>query len=179
MIESVVAAGEAQRHPWLIYTAGAMGAGKSRTIGWMSEQGYFPLSQIVHLDPDMFKTHFPEWQGYLSTAMSEAGSRTRRESGYLVEIAQQAAMAARKHVWVDGSLRDGEWYASELQRLREAHPGYRRDRLRQSGRRRRARARAPPRRDDGPRGAEAECVTRSRACRRASRCSARSSISSR
>ena len=125
MIESVVAFGEAQRHPWLIYTAGAMGAGKSRTIGWMSEQGYFPLSQIVHLDPDMFKTHFPEWQGYLSSAMCEAGSRTRRESGYLVEIAQQAAMAARKHVWVDGSLRDGEWYASELQRVREAHPGYR------------------------------------------------------
>ena len=74
-----------------------MGAGKSRTIGWMSEQGYFPLSQIVHLDPDMFKTHFPEWQGYLSTAMCEAGSRTRRESGYLVEIAQQAAMALARN----------------------------------------------------------------------------------
>jgi len=36
---------------------------------------------------------------------------TRRESGYLVEIAQAAAMAQRKHVWVDGSLRDGVWYA--------------------------------------------------------------------
>jgi len=41
----------------------------------------------------------------------KAGMCTRRESGYLVEIAQAAAMAQRKHVWVDGSLRDGVWYA--------------------------------------------------------------------
>ena len=145
----------------------------------MSEQGSLPLSQIVHLDPDMFKTHFPEWQGYLDRDV-RGRLGTRRESGYLVEIAQQAAMAARKHVWVDGSLRDGEWYASELQRLREAHPGYRLAIDATSKRTTTSCSSAPPpRRDDGPRGARGRSALRSRACPRASRCSARSSISSR
>ena len=65
MIESVVAAGEAQRHPWLIYTAGAMGAGKSRTMTWLSESGIFPLSEVVTIDPDLFKTALPEWDEYV------------------------------------------------------------------------------------------------------------------
>ena len=31
---------------------------------------------------------------------------THREAGYCLEIAQEAALQARKHVWVDSSLRD-------------------------------------------------------------------------
>ena len=33
-------------------------------------------------------------------------------------------MRERKHVWVDGSLRDGEWYCKVFQRIAEEHPAY-------------------------------------------------------
>ena len=43
-----------------------MGAGKSHTVRWMWEAGHFPLEAIVHLDPDLFKTAMPEWDGYVA-----------------------------------------------------------------------------------------------------------------
>lgn len=57
----------------------------------MSEKGYFPLPDIVTVDPDLFKASFPEWPGYLRHCPDTAGSLTRRESGYLVEIAQEVS----------------------------------------------------------------------------------------
>lgn len=55
----------------------------------MSEKGYFPLPDIVTVDPDEFKTSFPEWPEYVQRCPDTAGALTRRESGYLVEIAQE------------------------------------------------------------------------------------------
>ena len=46
LIEHVLEHGEAQDRPWIVFTAGAMGAGKSRTMTWLSDSGYFPLSQV-------------------------------------------------------------------------------------------------------------------------------------
>ena len=42
----------------------------------------------------------------------------------LLEIAQEAALQRRRHVWVDGSLRDGDWYEAEFKRIQQAHPDY-------------------------------------------------------
>jgi Zeta toxin len=47
------------------YIAGAMGAGKSHVIQWMSANGCFPLPDIVQIDPDLFKIGFPEWDAYV------------------------------------------------------------------------------------------------------------------
>eukprot|EP00967_Tisochrysis_lutea_P157368 scaffold319218_cov33-Tisochrysis_lutea.AAC.5 len=63
LIDAVIAAGDRQARPWLIYTAGAMGAGKSHVVNWMYEGGHFLLHQIVQLDADVFKTAMPEWAG--------------------------------------------------------------------------------------------------------------------
>ncbi len=41
-----------------------MGAGKGHTIAWMARQGYFPVENIVRIDPDYFKLVMPEWPGY-------------------------------------------------------------------------------------------------------------------
>lgn len=51
--------------------------------------GCFPLPDIVAVDPDMFKTHFPEWREYCRRNSETAGALTRKESGYLVELAQE------------------------------------------------------------------------------------------
>lgn len=40
-----------------------------------------------------------------------AGTLCHQESAYLQEIAQEVALRQRQHVWVDGSLSDGEWFA--------------------------------------------------------------------
>lgn len=64
LVDALLSTGECQAHPWLLYTAGAMGAGKSHVVHWMWQQGHFPLDQIVHIDADVFKTAMPEWAGY-------------------------------------------------------------------------------------------------------------------
>ncbi|CAM9679919.1 unnamed protein product [Discosporangium mesarthrocarpum] len=101
-----------------------MGAGKSHTISWMSEQGLFPLPDIVIIDPDQFKAEFPEWPGYCRFNQTEAGRLTRKESGYLVELAQEVAMAEQKNIWCDGSLRDGVWYEQVFQSIRTVREPY-------------------------------------------------------
>lgn len=34
-------------------------------------------------------------------------------------------MRAFKHVWIDGSLRDGAWYLQHFADLKQRHPAYR------------------------------------------------------
>ena len=114
-----------QAHPWIVFTAGAMGAGKSRTVEWMSERGIFPLDNIVQIDPDKIKMSLPEWPGYVARDRLTAGYHTHHESGYVVEIAQEAALLAGKHCWGDGSLRDGAWYEHVLRTIKQRHPRYR------------------------------------------------------
>lgn len=124
LIKNVVGAAVEKECPWIVFTAGAMGAGKSHVIQWMSNRGYFPLPDIVQIDPDLFKMGLPEWPIYLKEDPTQAGTQTRKESGYLVEIAQEAAMRLNKNVWVDGSLRDEGWYHNVFARIRTEHPNY-------------------------------------------------------
>ena len=127
LIQHVVDMTQSMGHarPWVTFTAGAMGAGKSRTMTWLSDNGIFPLSEIVQIDPDLFKTALPEWDEYVSKEPMSAGFHTRQESGLLCEIAQEAAMRLNKHLWVDGSLRDSEWYTSVFEGIRQRYPAYR------------------------------------------------------
>uniref|UniRef100_A0A6S8CUX6 Zeta toxin domain-containing protein n=3 Tax=Aureoumbra lagunensis TaxID=44058 RepID=A0A6S8CUX6_9STRA len=114
-----------ERRPWLVFTAGAMGAGKSHSMNWMSARDIFPLRNIVHIDPDRFKQMMPEYPEYLRRDRASAGTMCHRESGLLAELAQEIAMEQRLHVWVDGSLRDFEWHAKNIEQLRARHPYYR------------------------------------------------------
>jgi len=113
-----------QSRPWIIFTAGAMGAGKSHAFSWMAERGIVPLDVMQIIDPDVFKAALPEWEGYLERAPLDAGQHTRRESGMLTEIALEVALRDRKHVWVDGSLRDGPWFRAEFERIRRERADY-------------------------------------------------------
>ena len=118
LVQEAILDGSSSEAPWLIFTAGPMGAGKSHTVEWMSTRGYFPTPAMVKLDPDFFKTQLPEWKGYQEHNPSRAGSLTRRESGMILEIAQEAAMGRGKTVWVDGSFRDSEWYQQVFRQVR-------------------------------------------------------------
>jgi hypothetical protein len=102
-----------------------MGAGKGWVMNWMSQRDILPLRRVVHVDPDRFKRLMPEWPSYMSSDAKCAGTLCHRESGTLAELAQALAMDQRCHVWVDGSLRDFDWYAPKIASLRKQFPHYR------------------------------------------------------
>ena len=92
LVGNVVGAGQPKENPWIVFSAGAMGAGKTFVVSWLSDRGYFPLEDIVHIDMDRFRKELPEWPGYNSRDSMTSGRLTHREAGYLMEIAQAAAM---------------------------------------------------------------------------------------
>lgn len=124
VVKQVAVRTEARTTPWLVYTMGPMGAGKGYALHWLSEHGYFPLEDIVHVDPDRFKEMMPEWNGYVERDKQTAGTKCHRESGLLAEITQEVAMTQRQHVWFDGSLRNANYFKAVIERIRATHPAY-------------------------------------------------------
>jgi hypothetical protein len=86
--------------PWIVFTAGAMGAGKlllgfvirishtffvlsgkSYTMRQMVEKGRFPLLAFVNVDPDAIRRYLPEFHLYVEEIPLLAGELTRKEAG--------------------------------------------------------------------------------------------------
>mmetsp|Transcript_27440 Transcript_27440/g.35969 ORF Transcript_27440/g.35969 Transcript_27440/m.35969 type:complete len:450 (-) Transcript_27440:219-1568(-) len=110
--------------PWIIFTAGVMGVGKSHTIKYLDQQGYFPYSCFVKVDPDEIRQLLPELAGYAEHDMASAGTKTHKEAGFIVEILTLAALRDGRNVLVDGSLRDSEWHTLYFKKLKEEYPEY-------------------------------------------------------
>ena len=110
--------------PWLVFTAGAMGAGKGHTIHELVKKGRFPLLAFVTVDPDEIRRRFPEFGLYAEKCPSLAGELTHKEAGYVAEILTLVGLQAGKNVLVDGSLRDHEWYHKYFAFLRKEYPIY-------------------------------------------------------
>eukprot|EP00529_Nitzschia_sp_RCC80_P013921 CAMPEP_0113482394 /NCGR_PEP_ID=MMETSP0014_2-20120614/22896_1 /TAXON_ID=2857 /ORGANISM="Nitzschia sp." /LENGTH=728 /DNA_ID=CAMNT_0000375909 /DNA_START=234 /DNA_END=2420 /DNA_ORIENTATION=- /assembly_acc=CAM_ASM_000159 len=110
--------------PFIVFTAGAMGAGKSYTINKLVENGRFPLEAFVIVDPDEIRRVLPEYRVYIELNPERAGDLTRKEAGYISEILTLAALQSGKNVVVDGSLRDSNWYIEYFARLRKEYPQF-------------------------------------------------------
>jgi len=104
--------------PWIVFTAGAMGAGKSHTIRSLMHKKRFPLDTFVSVDQDEIRRHLPEFASFVNENAETAGILTRKEAGYIAEILTLASMRAGKNVLVDGSLRNSDWYQNYFQQLR-------------------------------------------------------------
>lgn len=74
--------------PWVVFTCGAMGSGKSHVLAWMKQRGFLPLQNLVLVDADLLRTRLPEWNGLVSLSPEKAGSLTHSESVYCIEILQ-------------------------------------------------------------------------------------------
>jgi len=112
-------------NPWIVFTAGAMGAGKSHTVRLLDEKGRFPLHSFVTVDPDQVRHRLPEFDRYARLSPERAGEMTRKECGMMSEILTKAALARGRNVLVDGSLRNATWYGRYFRELREVHPNLR------------------------------------------------------
>mmetsp|Transcript_21811 Transcript_21811/g.44888 ORF Transcript_21811/g.44888 Transcript_21811/m.44888 type:complete len:492 (+) Transcript_21811:76-1551(+) len=106
--------------PYIVFTAGVMGAGKSHTIKILSSQGLFPLQSFVSVDPDEIRHQFPEFHLYATLSPEMAGELTHKEAGYVTEIVTEAALQRGHNVLVDGSLRDADWYEGYFESLRRS-----------------------------------------------------------
>jgi len=111
--------GTVPTEPWIVFTAGAMGCGKSHTMQKLVEKSRFPLGSFVTVDPDEIRRLLPEYHMYITQNPELAGELTRKEAGYIAEVLTLATLQAGKNVLVDGSLRDADWYKLYFQRLRE------------------------------------------------------------
>ena len=109
------------KNPWIVFTAGAMGAGKSYTIRHLSERGRFPLDNFIMVDPDEIRRLLPEFDTYVKECVDLAGEQTRKEAGLIAEILTEHALRHGKNVLVDGSLRDSEWYRKYFMKLRREY----------------------------------------------------------
>jgi hypothetical protein len=111
--------------PWVVFTAGPMGAGKGYVLDWMESQGYFPRKQFVSVDPDEIRRCLPEWEEYVAHDEQSAGGKTQKEASMLAELCVLCALQKRYNIVIDGSLRDATWYEGYFARLRKGFPGVR------------------------------------------------------
>lgn len=102
--------------PWIVFTAGVYGAGKSHTIGKLQALGCFPpKSSFVGVDPDEIRRMLPEFSLYRA---DQAGAMTQKEAGMIAELITDIALSSGKNVVVDGSLRDAAWHEGYFRKLR-------------------------------------------------------------
>lgn len=130
VLQTVVQRTPQQALPRIVFTCGAMGVGKGYALGWMSSEGIFPLENIVHIDPDHFKRVMPEWRAYIEHGKKLdnpdiPGNQCHRESCYLQELAFEESLRRSQNIWVDGSLRNAEWFVKVFDDIRERFPAYR------------------------------------------------------
>lgn len=89
------------------------------------------MENIVHIDPDHFKSVMSEWQGYTDRARDvdndsiQPGTLCHKESCIMQEIAQEIALANSQNIWVDGSLKDGKWFRDVFEDVRKRFGNYR------------------------------------------------------
>ena len=110
---------------WIVFSAGAMGAGKTWTVKLLHEKGRFPLHQFVTVDPDAIRHQLPEYGTYVKLCPDRAGDLTRKESGMIAEILVKVALEQGRNVLVDGSLRNSSWYLKYFEWLRSEYKNIR------------------------------------------------------
>lgn len=112
--------------PWIVFSAGVMGAGKTHVVKELDRSGFFPLQSFVSVDPDQIRHNFlPEFDFYVQQCPELAGERTRKETGMIAEILIQAALQKGQNVLVDGTLRDADWHRQYFRDLRVQYPNIR------------------------------------------------------
>jgi len=125
VVEVTVSKTMSVARPWLLLSAGPMGAGKGHAMRWLSGKGFLPLETVCRIDPDNIKHLMPEWPSYVKAGDTTAGSMCHIESGYIAEMCVEVAFRRKQNVLVDGSLRNWEWQQTFLQDVRDRFPEYR------------------------------------------------------
>jgi len=110
---------------WIVFTAGAMGAGKLHVLRWLDKTAHFPLDEFVVVDQDAIRYQLPEIAHYIAFNSETAGAQTDKEAGYIAEIITKAGLEAGLNCVVDGSLQNIRWHREYIRGLRAAYSNIR------------------------------------------------------
>lgn len=123
-VEPVMTPRKKLSHPWLIYTCGAYGSGKSHSL---KHYGFFPNTNFVLIDPDRIKTEILRLS--LSNSDEEKTNTINQnelhlESTFIASILEFIMIKHKRNVFIDGSLHDHEWYRAYFKDVKTKHPHY-------------------------------------------------------
>lgn len=99
----------------IIFTAGAMGAGKTHTIKYLHKKGFLNRHKYVTIDQDHIRSLLPE---YNKTKPLEQ-HKLQKESGYLAEILLNYHLKEGNSIIFDTTLADYEWWKTEIERIKK------------------------------------------------------------
>jgi len=138
--------------PFLIFTAGAAGAGKSYVLTHLYQRNLFPLlgdNQLVKIDPAMIQQELPEMAGYHehwrqhatssgnsgrstgSSSVSTAALQVQGEASQMADVLFEHSLLNQLSMLVDGYFcaHAGSitlnWYQELFARIRRDYPQYR------------------------------------------------------
>lgn len=106
----------------VVFTAGAMGVGKSHTMKALQSKNLMDLSTFISVDPDEIRYQLPEYNVYNQINPLQAGNLTQKEAGYIAELLILASLESKRNVLVDGTLKDWRWYINYFSTLRQSYP---------------------------------------------------------
>lgn len=108
--------------PSIIFTAGAMGAGKTFFLDVLKSSGILDPNDFVWNDPDEIKPMLPEYEPFFKIDAKAAATAVHLESGHIQEILFEHAMRNNHNAVVDSSLRDKNYWFNEFSRIRRLYP---------------------------------------------------------
>lgn len=100
-------------HPWIIYTCGCYGAGKSHSL----KQLQFNIKDMVYVDPDKIKLNLPEAEKYIKEDSLNANNALHKEATFIATLIEYYALNHEYTIIVDGSLQNYHWYQSHFQEI--------------------------------------------------------------
>jgi len=124
IITELVSVGRSIERPWLVYVAGAIGAGKTYTIRKFSEKHFFPLIAFVVIDLDRIKCMLPDMEKFIENDPDTASNRVHKEACLIAEIIERQAIKLNKCILIDGFIRDLQWYQKRIGTDSLDHPNY-------------------------------------------------------
>lgn len=112
------------KNPWIFFTCGPFGAGKSHSIRFLHEHGVLDLEEYIYIDPDKIKFELPEAKEYIKKDPLNAGTLLHKESTFLSLMIQYITLDEGKAMIIDGSLKNFNWNHEHMLFIRRNYPLY-------------------------------------------------------
>lgn len=112
------------KDPWIFFTCGPFGAGKTHSLRYLDKQGVLNLDEYIHIDPDKLKYELPEAQEYILKDPLNAGTNLHKESTFLALMLQYIVLEEGRPMIIDGSLRNFQWNKQHMLKIRTDYPQY-------------------------------------------------------
>jgi predicted ABC-type ATPase len=113
-----------KENPWIFFTCGPFGAGKTHSLRYLHDQNYLNLYEYILIDPDKLKYELPEASDYIQKDPINAGALLHKESTFLSLMIQYIVLDRGQPMIIDGSLRNVTWNLEHMNKIRKHYPGY-------------------------------------------------------